>query len=365
MNNELCIIGAGGIGCAVGYGLRAAGVPVTFVDVDRDKVEWGRANGVCVDRRAPCPAEFLTFEEWEPGPGATLLLCTKCYENDRVLSRLPVAADPPVALIPIQNGFDRSLESRGDGWEGIASFVSECLPNRTHTRITRAGRLHFGRRCSQRDSSATKLPLPPLGGESRGEEASNPAPVQVSLRGYESEEKLRSLLLEHARGFARLGIKIEMVADILPFKYTKLMYNAAISPLAAAAGLDNGQLLSVPKARRLFFNQLRENYAILHGAGITLGKIGPFHPASVERILHRPALANALAWAFYPTLRKSYCSMAGDLPRGRTEIDYYNRRLIDLAGDRPCPCNRQVYQLIKRMERERIPPGVHVLDELL
>jgi 2-dehydropantoate 2-reductase len=158
--------------------------------------------------------------------------------------------------------------------------------------------------------------------------------------------------------------RVEPVADILPYKYTKLMYNAAISPLAAAAGLDNGQLLSIPKARRLFFTLIRENYAILRGARIPLGKIGPFHPDTVDRILQRLPVAGFLAWVFYPTLRKTYCSMAGDLPRGRTEIDYYNRHLIELAGSFPCPLNRRVYGLVKRMEREGIRPGLRILSQL-
>jgi 2-dehydropantoate 2-reductase len=150
---------------------------------------------------------------------------------------------------------------------------------------------------------------------------------------------------------------------VLPFKYTKLMYNAAISPIAAATGLDNGGLLWVAKARRLFFDLLLENYAILRGARVPLGKVGPFHPDTVQRILRRRVLANAFAWAFYPTLRKTYCSMSGDLPRGHTEIDNYNRHLIELAGDRPCPLNRRVYEVIKRMEHERVPPSLRVLEQ--
>jgi 2-dehydropantoate 2-reductase len=81
--------------------------------------------------------------------------------------------------------------------------------------------------------------------------------------------------------------------------------------------------------------------------------------------LRRRILARALAWAFYPSLRGSYCSMNGDLLLGRTEIENYNRYLIDLAGNRPCPLNRQVYDLIKRMEREQIPSSVAVLDQVL
>jgi 2-dehydropantoate 2-reductase len=321
------IVGTGGIGCAVGHALRSAGAPVLFVDADPEKIAWGRRHGVGVDRRPALPAEFQPFGAWEPPAGATVLLCTKCYDNAAVLARLPSS----VTLLPIQNGFDPLLEAHGSGPEGIASFVSECAPQRTHTRITRGGRLHLGFR-------------------------GNSAPDR---KQQEALEQVISLL----RGTSLF--RVTAVPDILPYKYAKLMYNAAISPLAACAGLDNGQLLAVPGARRLFFALLQENYAILHGAGIPLGKIGPFHPATVARILRRPLVARSLAWAFYPTLRKTYCSMSGDLPRGQTEIDYYNGRLIALAQEYPCTLNRRVYDLVKRMERERLPPRLQVLDDLL
>jgi 2-dehydropantoate 2-reductase len=326
----LYIVGAGGIGCAVGHALCAAGAAVAFVDADGHKVRWGREHGVRVDGRKPQPARFLEFDQWQPGPNSIVLLTTKCYDNAAVLARLPSGID----LIPIQNGFDNSLDVAGIALEGIASFVSECYPGRTHTRITRKGRLHLGGRSSSSSS-------PPA------------APGQNERHG-----RLVDLLRRHA------PFRVERVPTILPYKYTKLMYNAAISPVAAAAGLDNGQLLSIPQARRLFFGLIRENYAILKSAQVPLGKIGPFHPDTVDRLLRRLPVAGFLAWFFYPTLRKTYCSMSGDLPRGRTEIDYYNRYLIDLAGDLPCPLNRQVYQLIKRMERERMVPCLSALDSL-
>ena len=323
--DAVTIVGAGGIGCAVGYFLRAAGLPITFVEADPAKLAWGRAHGIQVEGHPALSAEFLSFADWRPNPGSVVLLCTKCYDNDAVLTRLP----EPITLIPIQNGFDRHLDGRGGALEGIASFISECVPGRTYTRITRNGKLHLGRR-------------------------SELAPTSDDALLTELATRLRR----------RAPFRIEVVPDILPYKYTKLMYNAAISPLAAAAGLDNGQLLRLPHARRLFFDLLRENYAILHGAGVPLGKVGPLHPDTVAHILSRPWLANSLAWAFYPTLRKTYCSMSGDLPKGRTEIEYYNRHLIDLAGDTSCPINRRVYELVRRMEQQRVAPGVEALDEL-
>jgi 2-dehydropantoate 2-reductase len=318
----LYVVGAGGIGCAIGYALAIACARVVFIEANREKVEWGKAHGVRVDERPAQAAEVRSFEEWNPSVPATVFLCTKCYDNSAVLARLPEA----IALIPIQNGFDRALEARGHAIEGIASFVSECHPNRLHSRITRRGTLHIGYRGVPKD-----------------------------LPTFEWIDRLQ-----------RAGLfPIRLVPDILPYKYTKLMYNAAISPLASIAGLDNGQILWLPKARRLFFALLRENYGILRECGITLGTIGPFHPDTVERILKVSPLAKVMSWTFYPSLRGSYCSMSGDLPRGRTEIDYYNGRLIEMAGESPCPLNQAVYQLIKRMERERIPPGQQMLRALI
>lgn len=322
----LTILGAGGIGCAVGHALATNGWQLTFVDADPAKVAWGRRQGVQVAGKTPQQAQFLAFADWEPKPDGRVLLCTKCYDNATVLARLPEST----TLLPIQNGFDPGIEERSSGPEGIASFVSECDPGTTRTRITRTGRLHLGGRDGK--------PLPPPG-------AKLLADVGNALR--------------ESRHF-----RVEMVSNILPYKYTKLMYNAAISPLAAAAGLDNGRLLSHPPARRLFFQLLRENYAILQEAEVPLGKIGPLHPRTVAAILRSPLVAHSLAWAFYPGLRGTYCSMSGDLPRGRTEVEYYNGWLLKLAGSRSFPLNRAVYSLVRRMEKNLTPPHLGVFDEL-
>jgi 2-dehydropantoate 2-reductase len=157
------------------------------------------------------------------------------------------------------------------------------------------------------------------------------------------------------------------VPDINPIKHTKLMYNAAISPLAAAAGIDNGKLLSLPEARPLFFALLQENHRILSAAGIALGKVGPFHPSTVAWILRRRWLAGLMARFFEPSLRGTYCSMAGEIQKGRTEIDNYNGHLIRLADETgtPCPLNRAVYDLVVTMTAERAEPRRDVLEELM
>jgi 2-dehydropantoate 2-reductase len=314
---KLWVVGAGGIGCAVGYALAAAGTGVRFVDANRAKVEAGRRDGVQVDDRPPIPAEFVHFDDWEAEPGATVLLCLKCYDNAAVLAKLP--AD--VNLIPIQNGFDPQLDSRNHPTEAIASFVSQCDPGRPLTRITRRGDLHFGSREDR----------PP----------------------------------DHSIGLETVSLfPVKRVPRIEPIKYAKLMYNAAISPLAAAAGIDNGQLLSVPKARRLFFALLQENDRILQAAGIELGKVGPFHPRTVAWILRRRWLSRLMAKFFEPSLRGTYCSMAGEIEKGRTEIDNYNGHLLRLAEGTgvAAPLNRAMYDLVTRMTAQRERPRLEMLD---
>jgi len=310
------VVGAGGIGCALGYALRAVGVPVVLVEANPRKVVAGLSEGVQVEGCVPLAAEFVSFEGWQPPVGSTVLLCTKCYDNGSVLARLPRG----VTLIPIQNGFDPLLAARGHEFEGIASFVSECNADRPHTRITRAGELHVGRR-----SADPKRPALPA--------------VIGRLAGTQL-------------------FRLVEVPAIDPFKHAKLMYNAAVSPLAAMAGIDNGALLSTPAVRRFFFALLEENYRILSEAGIALGRIGPFQPATVAQIVRRRWLANALARAFEPSLRGTYCSMSGEIQKGRTEIDHYNGYLIRLAGQHgtSCSLNQAVYDLVVRLTAERARP---------
>ncbi len=321
------IVGAGGIGCALGVALGAAGVPVTFVEANPRKVAAGRREGVEVVGMARRPAEFLPFEEWSPPSGATVLLTTKCYDNPAVLARV---SDRPIVLVPVQNGYDPLLAPFGHAREGIASFVSECEPDRPRTRITRPGALHLGWR------------TPSVSSPDAG-----PSPLDALAS---------SNLFDVVR-----------VPEIEPYKATKLMYNAAISPLAAAAGVDNGELLGVPALRRLFFALLSENAQILKAAGVRLGRVGPISPRAVAWILGRSWLADRLARFFEPSLRGTYCSMAGEIVSGRTELEYYNGHLIRLAREAgvACPLNQAVYDQVREMTQARCQPSRAVWQGLL
>ncbi|WP_430232917.1 ketopantoate reductase family protein [Nitrosomonas communis] len=327
LNKPIHILGAGGIGAAVGWALARAGYAVVLVDSHPNKIIEGKKNGVTIVGIGTQAVPFMAFDEWIAPNEGFILLCTKTYNNPEIFARLPEDA----FLVPIQNGFDAALERRHHACEGIASFVSECLRGRAETRITRPGTLHIGAR--------------------------------RSVTAWEWDE-IASL----AKALAKTKLfPVELVKDIQPYKATKLMYNAAISPLAAVAGLDNGALLTDLLAKKLFFGMLYENYAILKHAHIKLARIGPFHPDTVSYILRMTALSKLMAIFFQPSLRGTYCSMAPDISVDycRTEIEAYNGYLIQLAGNFPCPLNRAVLALFERIVSENLKPHRKYLQYLV
>lgn len=326
LNKPIHILGVGGIGTAVGWALAREGYSVILVDKNPAKIIEGKKNGLTVVGLGTQTASFMSFDDWIAPTKGFILLCTKTYDNPEVLARLHEDA----FLVPIQNGFDPELGQRNHACEGIASFVSECQRDQPVTRITRPGSLHIGAR-----------------------------------RSITADEQVKIKSLAIALGKARV-FPVELVPDIRPYKATKLMYNAAISPLAAMAGVDNGELLTGKLAKSLFFALLLENYAILQHARISLARIGPFHPDTVSCILHTSWLPAMMAMFFRPSLRGTYCSMAPDIQveHARTEIDAYTGYLIRLAGNFFCPLSRATFALIEKITSEGLKPQYQYLQDL-
>ncbi|WP_297324358.1 ketopantoate reductase C-terminal domain-containing protein [Nitrosomonas sp.] len=326
LNKPIHIVGIGGIGAVLGWALAKEGYSVILIDNHPGKIAEGRKDGITVVGLGTQQIPIVAFDDWIPPDEGFILLCTKTYDNPAVLARLSDDA----CLVPIQNGFDPELEQRNHACEGIASFVSECQRDRPVTRITRPGSLHIGAR-----------------------------------RSITVDEQAEIMSLAIAVGKAQL-FPVELVSDVRPYKATKLMYNAAISPLAAMAGVDNGELLTGQLAKALFFALLLENYAILQQAKIPLARIGPFHPDTVSLILRTPWLPALMAIFFRPSLCGTYCSMAPDIhaEHARTEIDAYTGHLIRLAGKFPCPLNRATFALIQKITSEGLKPQYRHLQDL-
>lgn len=136
------------------------------------------------------------------------------------------------------------------------------------------------------------------------------------------------------------GLPAGAEADVTPFVWSKLLVNAAINPVAALAGVANGEVASRPSLRAMAEAIAAEGQAVARAVGVAL------------------SFADAAAAAI-TTARKTAanrCSMLQDLDAGRpTEVEYLNGALVRLAEPHAVavPVNRAVATLVRQVSAAR------------
>lgn len=145
------------------------------------------------------------------------------------------------------------------------------------------------------------------------------------------------LLLNFAGDLERAGIDVEVVDDITPYRWAKLLINSAINPLTTLVRKPNGYLMESPYLRGLTIDLLEEGARLLSLEGIEL----PFSDPRAEllRVIEKT--------------RKNLSSMLQDVMRGKkTEIDFLNGVLLAKAREKGKKLLRHevIYNLVKSLE---------------
>ena len=136
----------------------------------------------------------------------------------------------------------------------------------------------------------------------------------------------------------RAGLPAVVEPDMTPIVWTKLLINAALNPIAALAGVANGEVAVRPTLRAMARAIAEEGAAVARAARITL----PYED---------------VAEAVFRTARQSAdnrCSMLQDLDAGKpTEIDVLNGALVRIAEAHGAavPVNRAVTALVKAVHK--------------
>jgi 2-dehydropantoate 2-reductase len=134
----------------------------------------------------------------------------------------------------------------------------------------------------------------------------------------------------------RGGLRTTALADSRGAQWTKLIFNAATSPVAALTGLTMGQLGEMTGARQLVRGLAAEGCAVADALGITLDDdpVALIDEAASHARGHRPSMLQDTA------------------ARRRTEIDVLNGAIVRLG--RPAgvatPLNQAVAALIDGLE---------------
>jgi 2-dehydropantoate 2-reductase len=132
------------------------------------------------------------------------------------------------------------------------------------------------------------------------------------------------------------GFEVERVEDTESLIWGKLVINAAINPLTALLKVSNGDLLSIPPARRTMNLITLESAEVAAALEIDLPYSDPV--ATVEAVTQRTA--------------SNYSSMYKDVLRGsQTEIDAINGAIVQEgeAAGVPTKYNRILWLMVKAL----------------
>jgi 2-dehydropantoate 2-reductase len=323
MTAEICIYGAGSIGCYVGGRLAARGEAVSFVGrerIARDLSEHGlRVTDLRgADQRVPPNAlRFATTPE-SAGAADLVLVTVKSAATESAGRELAHLLRPDCVVISFQNGLHN------------AEVLRVCLPR--HTVL--AGMVSFN--VVNRGAGAFHA------GSEGGLEVERHASLAPFLRAF-----------EHA------GLPLIQRDDMLAVQWAKLLLNLN-NAINALADIPLKEQLSQRAYRRCLALAQSEALSLLQAAGVEPAKLTPAPPRWIPALLNMPDLVfRVLASRMLAIDPLARSSMWEDLRAGRTtEVDYLNGEIVRLAEriGRRAPVNARLTQLIHDAERNSRAP---------
>ncbi len=333
MSQEICVFGAGSIGCYVGGRLQAGGARLTFVGRQRLADEL-RVHGLrLTDYRGAdlsvTGAALRFATDATAAAAADLVLVTvKSAGTEEAGRELASVLKPQAVIVSFQNGL------------GNAEVLRKHLTRQT-----------------------VLTGMVPFNVVNRGQGAFH--------QGSEGELEVQEdpALAPFLAAFEKAGLPLEQHTDMVAVQWAKLLLNLN-NAVNALSNLPLKAQLSQRDYRRCVSLAQQEGLDLLQAAGQPLAKLTPLPPHWIPKLLTVPdwlfrLLANRML-AIDPLARSS---MWEDLQAGRTtEIDWLNGEILRLAQrlGRLSPVNQKLVSLIRAAEQggRREWTGAALLAEL-
>ena len=329
---EICVFGAGSIGCYVGGRLAATGARVTFVGRERLAGEIRRHGLRLTDylgtdlRVAPQDVRFETAPDGARAADLVLVTVKSAgtAEAGRVLAPL---LKPGAVVVSFQNGLHNAevLQAQLPRCKVLTGMVEFNVLSRGQ------GAFHHGT-------------------EGGLDVQDDPA------------------LAPFLSSFADAGLVLKRHRDMGPIMWAKLQLNLN-NAINALCGVPLKEELSQRAFRRCIALAQRELLGLLAAAGITPARL-KLPPKLLPALLDVPdAVFRVLAGRMLAIDPLARSSMWEDLEAGRaTEIDYLNGEVVKLAQslNRTAPVNGRLVGLILEAEKggKRDWKGEELLKEL-
>lgn len=314
-------MGAGAIGCYVGGCLAADGADVVFVGRERARKELlgsglvlsdlgGGSGRVVAKERIAFATEAKALDDRD-----VVLCCVKSAQTEETGAALASVLKKNTLVVSMQNGV-RNADVLRAGLEdqmvlgGIVGFNVVSKGDGTFRRAT-----------------------------------SGPLVI---------EKKADARLDVLASALTVAGFDVELVADIRPLQWSKLIMNLN-NAVGALSDRPTPDLLFVPGYRRILRAIMSEAIAVLRAAKEPTARLGPLPIGLFPVILQLPApVLRLVASAQVKIDPEARSSMWEDLTRGRpTEVDYLNGEIVRLAAScgAKAPLNARMVELVHAAEK--------------
>ncbi len=309
--DSVCVVGAGSIGslCAGHLGQ----VAQTSILVRRPQHAADlNAHGLRVSGKSDLTSEVVAATDPAALPAPDLIIiATKAMQVEEAAKSIS-GRFPQAVVMTIQNGLGTEEVVAGYGsWPIVSSvtFMSGTKESDTH--------VHY-----ELDTATWMGPFHPSG------------------TTFETVQEIGEL-------FAASGLNVEVLPDLRPAQWSKLIFNASVNPVSAVTDLAHVGLF----ARRerdsdlghLMFDLIEEGKRVAAAAGVELFE----DPWEMNSRAVRQGSTHDDEYAHVP-------SMLADVRAGRrTEIDFILGSLVREAHrlDVPVPLSEAMYRLVKARDR--------------
>lgn len=336
---NICIFGAGCIGCFVGICLADNGQKVTFLHRKSKSGEsfYGKVckSGIRLKDHygnlnkhldaSTCASAFTLDCERALRDADVILVATKRVANKEVSLKINQFAKEGVPVVTLQNGTCVRKQ--------LAPFLNddhpiiECMVN-------------------------VAVVTTPEG-------FAKTSPIARFV--LDGDPETLTIAEQLATALKLAGVKAEVDADIKAVQYGKLMVNL-VNPINALSGLPLNQMLFSSEYRLIIRFIVAEALSVYRAAGITpKPSFITWAPRLLDILHYTQFLLQFLLYAAQFMLRKNilddtaHSSMWEDFKYGRmSEIDFLNGEIVRLGKDFqvPTPYNDKLVRNVKQHEKE-------------
>ena len=301
---KIAVVGAGAMGSLFGALLAESGADVCLVDVWQEHVKEINTNGLSVESGGQSRSVSLnaTADPQAVAGAQLVIVFVKSTATAAATATAAGLADTNGSILTLQNGMGNA--------ETLAAAIH---PGQIVVGTTSHGATLLGPGCIRHAGSGPTV----IGPWARGSS------------GNQRAEEIAAL-------FSAASITTDVVADVLPVLWAKLIVNVGINAITALTGIKNGQLVDLDVTSDLSRAAVEEAVAVARAQSI---------PVREDAVSHVLEIAGATA--------ANRSSMGQDVDKKRaTEIDAINGYVVR-AAERigvSAPVNKTLTALIKTLQ---------------